>query len=162
MRFTKDQIDGICKDIRYPQEFFIDLIFDDVQNVNISVYEEDVSKWKNIISDFILKSYKYVQTNPNKLEDEEDITTTLAESIRSPKKTIIKDHEKKDNFKELNLEDEKENHEDDITTKPNTINKAQEILQKFNKEKDKAVLKKDEEDEDEEDIENYLKNLENK
>ena len=58
MRFTKDQIDGICKDIRYPNDFFLDLIFDEDQSSNVSAYEEDVSKWKNVLSDFLMKSFK--------------------------------------------------------------------------------------------------------
>ena len=122
LRFTKDQIDGVCKDIRYPNDFFIDLIYDDKQNKNVSIYETEVAKWKNIISDFIMKSFKNM--------------------------TIQEDQPKK-RRSNSNASDEKE---DDIITKPNTLNKAEKILQKFNHE----------EDDYEEDMEDYLKSLEEK
>jgi hypothetical protein len=130
LRFTKDKIDGVCKDIRYPDEFFIDLIFDEELNKSISMYESDVSKWKSIISDFVLKSFKTT-------EKEEKI----AEQI--PEKSDIKA-----------IASSSSEIEEDITAKPNTINKAEEILQKF------SADKEDEENED--DMEDYLKSLENK
>jgi hypothetical protein len=132
LRFTKDTIDGVCKDIRYPNEFFIDLIFDEEMNKSISMYETDVSKWKSIISDFVFKSFKTGSSNEitesSEVKTENTVNTTLVSSSSSEV-------------------------EEDVTTKPNTVNKAEEILQKFSS--------KDEE-EIEDDMEDYLKSLENK
>lgn len=52
-RFTKDDIDGVCKDIRYPNEFYIDLFYDNSQVEEISVYEEYINSWKSSLSKFI-------------------------------------------------------------------------------------------------------------
>lgn len=71
LRFTKDQIDGVCKDLRYPEQFFIDLIFDSDKNIQSNNFEEDVIKWKNIISDFIVKGYKNNKMNVNFLAGEQ-------------------------------------------------------------------------------------------
>lgn len=157
MRFTKDQIDGICKDIRYPSEFFIDLIFDEDKATNISTYEEDVAKWKNIISDFIMKSYRSTSNNSNINITTNDVTTTQIVSD-------YKEDTKKGKVAEINEHIDNDDKEEDMHNKPNTFNKAQEILNKFSKE-NKDVKKdndEEEEDDDDDDIENYLKDLENK
>jgi hypothetical protein len=150
-RFTKDQIDGICKDIRYPNEFFIDIIFDEDKATTISTYEEDVAKWKNIISDFIMKSYKSnsisnatVSTNTNLQENEE------YSKIKTAIKTEDNDHKAN------------EEKDEDVTLKHNTLNKAQEILNKFKESKENKEGEEEEEDDDDDDIEDYLRSLENK
>jgi hypothetical protein len=140
MRFNKDKIDGVCKDIRYPDEFFIDLIFDEEMNKSISNYESDVSKWKSIISDFVLKSFKSTVTTDESGHTSndaqvEEVTNKAKISISSASSSEV---------------------EEDITAKPNTLNKAEEILQKFSsKEEIKA-------EDEEEDMEDYLNSLENK
>jgi len=145
-RFTKDQIDGICKDIRYPSELFVDLIFDEERATSISSYEDDIGKWKNIISDFIIKGYK----SNNKRNDFNN------KSISNKEEGDKLVQEKKDTGDYIEEPEEKE---DETSVKSNTLNKAQEILNKFSKE-NKDMKKDDEEDDD--DIENYLKDLENK
>lgn len=179
IRFTKDKIDGICKDIRYPDEFFIDLLFDETKSTVISTYEDEVARWKNIISDFILKGYKIgssdkeVNSNsPVSDSKEENIGKNLDNNLaiqnnienserdetidERKEKTLSKSPEKNDldTYSNNDLYDKDE----DITYKPNTMNKAQEILQKLGGNTNES----DEDEEDEEDIENYLKNLENK
>ncbi len=145
-RFTKDQIDGICKDIRYPSELFVDLIFDEEKSTSISTYEDDVAKWKNIISDFIIKGYKS-NNNRNEVHMKNNLTSEEGEKSLQ------------ENTETMEYKVEPEEKEDENSTKTNTLNKAQEILNKFSKE-NKDVKKEDEEDDD--DIENYLKDLENK
>jgi len=152
-RFTKDQIDGICKDIRYPNEFFIDIIFDEDKATTISTYEEDVAKWKNIISDFIMKSYK---SNPNPVTAVN--TSNVSHKINEDKLEVTT---------AVNSEDiehkENEEKEEDVTIKHNTLNKAQEILNKFKESKEtQQDDEEEEEDNDDDDIENYLKSLESK
>jgi hypothetical protein len=160
IRFSKDMLDGICKDIRYPDEFFIDLLFDDYKTTQISTYEDEVSKWKNIISDFILKGYKNLSIG-NNLENNSNSNSNSNEALnnkeRNDKAEKIENEKIQKNLNTLELEKD-----DEFTSKPNTENKAQEILQKFaasNKSKEDSLS---EEEDEEEDIENYLKNLENK
>jgi hypothetical protein len=129
LRFTKDSIDGVCKDIRYPNEFFMDLIFDEDMNKSISMFETDVSKWKSVISDFVLKSFK----------SSEPVVEVEAKSQHTVCKTVVST-----SSSEV---------EEDITAKPNTINKAEELLQKFSSKEEEEV---------EDDMEDYLKSLENK
>jgi hypothetical protein len=144
LRFTRDQIDGVCKDIRYPEEFFVDLIFDDSKAANVSIYEDEVAKWKNVISDFILKGYKInSNSNMNSIVEEESVK----DSQKLEEKIL-------ENKSDVTSKIELHGHEEDLSSKPNTLNKAEEILQKFGS--------KHQEDEDEEDIEDYLKGLENK
>jgi hypothetical protein len=190
IRFTKDQIDGISKDIRYPNEFFIDLIFDENKSQSISAFDEDVSKWKNIISDFILKGYKNIKTDNkepgNVTSKENDSVNQVLQNKGSEKlnqgeipntesqhndnkydrknnEILSSPSESSDDFHDYH-DVEKEGDLGDIRSKPNTINKAQELLQKFSMNTDSKSSKKDNDDEDDEDedIENYLKNLENK
>lgn len=179
VRFTKDKIDGISKDIRYPNEFFIDLIFDENKSQSINTFDEDVSKWKNIISDFILKGYKNVKSDNkeiiNVLSKENQSTNQVFRNVNDEKinnkETYVLDNKEILSSKSVSSEDfhdyhdvEKEGDLGDIRSKPNTINKAQELLQKFSMSADSKTSKKDhnEDEEDDEDIENYLKNLENK
>lgn len=179
VRFTKDKIDGISKDIRYPNEFFIDLIFDENKSQSINTFHEDVSKWKNIISDFILKGYKNVKSDNkeiiNVLSKENQSTNQVFRNVNDEKinnkETYVLENKEILSSKSVSSEDfhdyhdvEKEGDLGDIRSKPNTINKAQELLQKFSMSADSKTSKKDhnEDEEDDEDIENYLKNLENK
>lgn len=164
MRFTKDQIDGICKDIRYPNDFFLDLIFDEDQSSNVSAYEEDVSKWKNVLSDFLMKSFKsnkhfddntnnnIKNSEMNKRENEKKLLENLYKENESPHKDII----------ESNSSSDKIEKEDDLALlMSNTMDKAKNILEKYSK-NNNSQEEKEEDEEDDEDIENYLKNLENK
>lgn len=56
IKLSKRDIDNIRKDIRYPNEFNIDIIFDSNKSEQRSVYDEDVSRIKNVISEFIIQS----------------------------------------------------------------------------------------------------------
>lgn len=206
LRFTKDQIDGVCKDLRYPSEFFIDIIFDNDKNIQSNNFEEDVVKWKNIISDFIVKGYKnnvITSNEPNStattvnnpvpliiepLKENKDIINTSnvgkqnkesnssiigtdnsgknAEKIYIEEKTNINKEEKiqseyseKQNHLDVDLEHEEEEGHHATT---NTLEQANEILQKFNQGKNEANASNNEEDEEEEDLDDYIKNLENK
>ncbi len=158
MRFTKDQIDGICKDIRYPNEFFLDLIFDEDQSSNISAYEEDISKWKNVLSDFLMKSFK------SKPIDNTPYVGKEGENIKEDGKKILKkiykesEHTNKD-LSSSSSEKSSDKDDDMHLLKSTTIDKAKDILDKYSK---KDNTKEEDEEDDDEDLENYLKNLENK
>ena len=155
MRFTKDQIDGICKDIRYPNEFFLDLIFDEDQSSNISAYEEDVSKWKNVLSDFLMKSFKSKQVDDNIEISKKEKEKKLLENIYKETDPSQKD------LSELNSSEKSEKEDDLALLMSNTMDKAKNILEKYSKNKN-SQEENEENEEDDQDIENYLKNLENK
>ena len=192
LRFTKDQIDGVCKDLRYPAEFFLDIIFDNDKNIQSNNFEEDVIKWKNIISDFIVKGYKNnvitsnsadlsdmtldkpvplinevpkenkeVKINKNKLVD----NLSRENELKKEDKIINgnrDDRSKKENLQEnVNLDvylehEDEESHHDST----NTLEQANEILQKFNQGANEKNANNEEEEE--EDLDDYIKNLENK
>lgn len=156
IRFTRAQIDGACKDIRYPEEFFIDLLFDQTKDVCLSQYDEESIKWKNLISEFVLKSYKSPIEKQKVIK--EDDKKDLKENSKSSAKQENYNKEKEEivNFAKV---------EPSITT----VNQAQEMLSKMNKGDednneniDKGKGGDDEDNDDDEDVKNYLKNLENK
>ena len=98
IRFSKDMIDGIYKDIRYPSEFFIDLMFDDDKEVTLSQYDEDTLRWKSLMGEFILKSggngngkQQQVATNESKKEEDK---SEVHDQQRKPQ---INDEEHGDN-----------------------------------------------------------------
>jgi len=208
--------------LRYPSDFFIDVIFNNDKNIQSNNFEEDVVKFKNIISDFIVKGYKnnvitgtapddatefrllnkpvplisepLEQSIESKIRDNNKLHVSSIDKVdssRSNKNDINNKEEKinskdnkdnivgnnykseslssKDNHRlEMNLEhEEEEAEEEELHATTNTLEQANEILQKFNqgkKEKNKAkdIHEDDDDDEDEEDLDDYIKNLENK
>lgn len=148
IRFTKDQIDGVCKDIRYPEEFFIDIIFDNDKDIQSNIFEEDVIKFKNIISEFILKGYSGNKKN----EIQEKEKNFLEENLNK-----IEDNKNKNLTSVYGYENDNENEDYDIQ---NTTKQVDQVLEKF---KEKISDGKDnEEEDDDEDLDDYIKNLEKK
>jgi len=134
MRITKDQIDGVCKDIRYPEEFFMDLLFDEEKTTSVSIYEDDVAKWKNILSEFILKGFHKEVQEKNTLQTVEN-TNTNNDNVNIRKDSI-------------------EDKESDPLHNINTLNKADNIIKKLSK-----VDTKEEEDDD---LDDYFDKLDKK
>lgn len=197
----------MCKDLRYPAEFFIDIIFDNDKNIQSNNFEEDVIKWKNIISDFIVKGYKsnlITSGSPdasdaslnkpvtllndiakeNKINNSGNVDLIVNDKIMKKESEInkaeknidknyksindnfdygkVKKRESADSKESKNLENNFEHEEEEgnhVTT--NTLEQANEILQKFNQGKNQKNEDNDEEEE-EEDLDDYIKNLENK
>jgi hypothetical protein len=158
IRFSKDQIDGICKDIRYPNDFFVDLIFDEDKNQDVSIYDSEVANWKSVMSDFIMKSYK---SNNNSKEIEE---ININKNINEEKNNNINNNTTNNNsirtsgVSNITSSSSETDKDEDVTEKPNTINKAEKILQQYSKDNKNT----EQEDEDEEDMEDYFRKLENK
>ena len=134
IRFSKDQIDSIHKDIRYPNEFFVDLLLDQSKEIDLSSYEEESIKWKSLLSEFILQGYQ---------------TKKTAEVVEEVKK------EDKKGDSSLNSSDKDE----DITAPTSsTVNKVQELLEKIEG-KDKGG---DDDDDEDIDVDDYINNLDKK
>ena len=148
MKFSRDQIDSIHSDIRYPNDFFVDLHFDNEKEEKLSAFDEYSIYWKSLISELISKSLKQKNEKNNKIKNDEININ-------------------------INISDKKEekNKEEEIIETGNinnTVDKVNRLLKQLeeknisnnNNNKNKNVIEEDI-DEDE-DIEKYLKSLENK
>ena len=148
MKFSRDQIDSIHTDIRYPNDFFVDLHFDNEKEEKLSAFDEYSIYWKSLISELISKSLKQKNEKNNKIKNDEININ-------------------------INISDKKEekNKEEEIIETGNinnTVDKVNRLLKQLeeknisnnNNNKNKNVIEEDI-DEDE-DIEKYLKSLENK
>ena len=169
IRFSKDMIDGIYKDIRYPNEFFIDLMFDANKEVTLSQYDEDTLRWKSLMGEFILKSGG--NGNVKQQQQQQQVSTgdcakkeeDKGEVNEQQKKTQINDeeHDNKNEMKEVEHLLSKDNvKEEEVGNVVSTINKVEDILNKMGG--GVGGEENEENEEDEEDIDDYLKSLENK
>ena len=190
IKFSRDQIDSINNDIRYPNEFFLDLVFDHSKEEKLSPYDEYSIIWKTLVGDFISRCLKNknknekLETNEKKDKDNSNKEENLNNNKDTDKKEIPKEEEnknKENNNKEEEKKSEKkeevkkeekkdeekeEDKEEDILgsigNTNNTLNQVNDLLKKIEGEGGSNKEENNEENDDEEDIENYLKNLENK
>lgn len=178
IKFSRDQIDSVYKDIRYPNEFFIHLIFDNNKDEKLSTFDEESMRWKTLLSEMIMKGFKNKNNNKDNNKNE-NISKDLDKNNNNDKggvkvedlkgndkkeNIINEDNDKKDEIKKIiNENDKKENdkEEDIILNNPNTMNQVNELLKEMEGKTDNKN-EEEEEEENDEDIENYLKNLENK
>ena len=173
IKFSKEQIDSINQDIRYPNNFSLELIFDGTKEEKLSPFDEYSITWKTMLSEFIVKGYnnnidnnkikneiknnEINNKNKNKNEDENIIINTNIENDK--KKDENKEKEEKKKEKKEKKEDKDEDILNTIGNTNNTLNQVNDLLKKIEGVNNNE---KEEENEDDEDIENYLKNLENK
>ena len=134
IRFSKDMIDGIYKDIRYPNEFFIDLMFDADKEVTLSQYDEETLRWKSLMGEFILKSggNGNVKQQQQQVAMNDDVKGEVSEQ-QQKKTTINKDDDEHDNNKNEMKEVEhllsKDNvKEEEVGNVVSTIDKVEDIL----------------------------------
>ena len=192
MELYKEDIDSINQDIRYPNDFKIELTFDNKKEEKLSSFDEYSIVWKTMLSEFIVKGYGKVKkekniqnNNSNKNEKKDNI------NIKEEKKNIDNNNNKNvaddknleekkienlskksvgevENEKKEEKKNEKEDKEDKDEDILNQMGNTNNTLNQVNNllkqiEGDSGKNKGEEEqEEDEEDIENYLKNLENK
>ena len=158
IKFSRDQIDSINDDIRYPTDFFVDLHFDNDKQEILSSFDEYSIYWKSLLSEFISKSLKDKKDNNNNSKIKE-INNIVKNGINM---NININEEIKDKDNNINEEDINE-----IGNTNNTLDKVNLLLKqlegnnciKNNNNKDDF----EEEDVDEdEDIQKYLKSLESK
>ena len=191
IKFDKEHIDSINQDIRYPNNFCLELNFDGSKEEKLSPFDEYSITWKTMLSEFIVKGLSKNKENNNIINQEKKAENKIEnknENININNKEMINENKKE----EINKENKKENDEENIvidTEIKKDKEKKEEIIKKEIKEdKDEDILntigntnntlnqvndllkkiegnndnEKEEENEDDEDIENYLKNLENK
>ena len=162
IKFIREDIDSIYKDIRYPKEFFVNCIIDNSKNETLSSYDEENIKWKKIFGNLILKGYhkenNHVQNNNiknnniEKIEKKDEDKDGNDEDEENIKKNNIN---KKNNI-DLLIDDRIDNNNNN-----NTVEQVQDLLKKIGDQSLK-VNENLEEDDVDEDVENYLKSLENK
>ena len=179
IKFSKSQIDSINQDIRYPNNFCLDLVFDVSKEEKLSPFDEYSIAWKTMLSEFIVKGLNKTkgQDNNNNINNqEENKETEIKENkdnikedninididINIKEEKVEKENENKDDKKVIKKEIKEEKDEDILNTignSNNTLNQVNDLLKKI---EGTNINEKEEENEDDEDIENYLKNLENK
>ena len=145
IKFSRDQIDSINGDIRYPTDFFVDLHFDQEKKEILSPFDEYSIYWKSLLSEFISKSLK-LKKNENKDINIEKNKNNVNEEIKDKDDEKIEMGIGNNTMEKVNLllkQFEGNNN-------PNNINNKNENNENI-----------DEEDEDN-DIQDYLKSLENK
>ena len=158
IKFSRDQIDSINDDIRYPIDFFVDLHFDNDKQEILSSFDEYSIYWKSLLSEFISKSLKDKKDNNN--DKIKEINNIVKNNINT-NININEEIKDKDN-NNINEEDINE-----IGNTNNTLDKVNLLLKQLegnNSIKNNNNIDDfEEEDVDEdEDIQKYLKSLESK
>ena len=181
IKFSKSQIDSINQDIRYPNNFCLDLVFDVSKEEKLSPFDEYSIAWKTMLSEFIVKGLNKTKgqdnnNNNNINNQEENKETEIKENkdnikedninididINIKEEKVEKENENKDDKKVIKKEIKEEKDEDILNTIGNSNNTLNQVNDLLNKIEGTNINEKEEENEDDEDIENYLKNLENK
>ena len=190
IKFSRDQIDSIHKDIRYPTDFFVDLFFDNEKEEKLSPFDEYSIVWKSLLSEFISKSLsskkeneneKDTNTKKNSADDNKDTSNIGDGNHPGPKdsseKSEIKIENKEkegeinselvfennnSNKKGLNEGETKEEEFLEIGNANNTIAEVNNLLKQIEGNNNNTNNKVEEDDDEDEDIEKYLQNLESK
>jgi hypothetical protein len=89
IKFSKEHIDSISQDIRYPNDFYLDLKFDSNKEEKLSPFDDYSIVWKTMLSEFIVKGL----TNPNSNNNEKKI-------LNQNKNNKEKENNNKDNILE--------------------------------------------------------------
>lgn len=90
-RFSKTNIDGISKDIRYPSEFYIDIFYNNEKNIPMSVYEKNISEFKSVMSNFLKnvindkKCNKIINNNKDIYDNKKEIIDNLSNNNKNEK-----------------------------------------------------------------------------
>ena len=136
IKFSKEQIDSIYQDIRYPNDFYVDLIFDSSKEEKLSPFDDYSIIWKTMLSEFIVKGLSKSNKNEKKIENnEKNINNKENKETKENKDKNIKNDN--NNKIESNLNDNINNNNEkkdkDNETKINEENNINEINNKNEK-----------------------------
>ena len=147
-----DSIEGM----RIPKGFNVNCIVDHNKDEILSSYDEENIKWKKILGNLILKGYH----KENNIKEEKKENGIKKEEKMNKEKINNEEEDEKDNHKIVNNKNNINLLSDD-TFQNNTVDQVQDLLNKIG---DKSLKDNEnlEEDDVDEDVENYLKQLENK
>ena len=171
IKFSRDQIDSIHQDIRYPTDFFVDLHFDNEKEEKVSSFDDYSILWKSLLSEFISKSLteNNIKNNDNNfIEENENKNKEIKDDKNKNEKneTIDDDIDVNLNIENINKEQKRKNKNKDedlleIGNTNNTLAQVNNLLKQIEG-KNNKIEDEQEEDQDDEDIEKYLNSLENK
>ena len=136
IKFSKEQIDSIYQDIRYPNDFYVDLIFDSSKEEKLSPFDDYSIIWKTMLSEFIVKGLSKSNKNEKKIENnEKNINNKENKETKENKdKNINNDNNNKieSNLNE-NINNKNEKKDKDNENKINEENNINEINNKNEK-----------------------------
>ena len=136
IKFSKEQIDSIYQDIRYPNDFYVDLIFDSSKEEKLSPFDDYSIIWKTMLSEFIVKGLSKSNKNEKKIENnEKNINNKENKETKENKdKNINNDNNNKieSNLNE-NINNKNEKKDKDNENKINEENNISEINNKNEK-----------------------------
>ena len=167
VKFTKEQIDSINQDIRYPNNFCVELNFDGSKEEKLSPFDEYSITWKTMLSEFIVKGLSKSKENNNninqdkiikKIENKNEIKN---DNLNNINKDIINENKKNEI---INTNDKKENDDENIIIDTDIIKndkeKKEENKNNIIENKDDKIKKEIKEEKDE-DILNTIGNTNN-
>ena len=162
IKFDKEHIDSINQDIRYPNNFCLELNFDGSKEEKLSPFDEYSITWKTMLSEFIVKGLSKNKENNNKINQEKKAENKIEnknENININNKEMINENKKE----EINKENKKENDEENImidTEIKKDKEKKEENAEGIVEKKEEIIKKEIKEDKDE-DILNTIGNTNN-
>ena len=166
IKFSKEQIDSIYQDIRYPNDFYVDLIFDSSKEEKLSPFDDYSIVWKTMLSEFIVKGLSKSKNNNNgnkKNENNENKNLDNNKEKKENKEKDINNNIIKNNLKNNNIGDEVENENNKENGKKINEEKKENIKEINNEIDIKDIIKDKKEDkENKNENENDKKNIENK
>ena len=162
IKFDKEHIDSINQDIRYPNNFCLELNFDGSKEEKLSPFDEYSITWKTMLSEFIVKGLSKNKENSNVINQEKKAENKIEnknENININNKEMINENKKE----EINKENKKENDEENIVI-DTEIKKDKEKKEENAEgivEKKEEIIKKEIKDDKDEDILNTIGNTNN-
>jgi len=162
IKFDKEHIDSINQDIRYPNNFCLELNFDGSKEEKLSPFDEYSITWKTMLSEFIVKGLSKNKENNNIINQEKKAENKIEnknENININNKEMINENKKE----EINKENKKENDEENIvidTEIKKDKEKKEENAEGVVEKKD-DIIKKEIKDDKDEDILNTIGNTNN-
>ena len=162
IKFDKEHIDSINQDIRYPNNFCLELNFDGSKEEKLSPFDEYSITWKTMLSEFIVKGLSKNKENNNIINQEKKVENKIEnknENININNKEMINENKKE----EINKENKKENDEENIVI-DTEIKKDKEKKEENEEgivEKKEEIIKKEIKEDKDEDILNTIGNTNN-
>ena len=162
IKFSKEQIDSINQDIRYPKEFNVDLVFDSSKEEKLSPFDDYSIVWKTMLSEFIVKG---LSNSKNSNKDNSKNNTDKKENKNENEKKNINNKEDDKLSKEIDkiIGKESENKNDEKegeNNKEDEVKKKEEDKKEENKDNEENENKEVKDDKDD-DILNSMGNTNN-
>ena len=159
IKFSKEHIDSINQDIRYPNEFYLDLLFDSSKEEKLSPFDDYSIVWKTMLSEFIVKGLNNSKNNneknsSNNIKEKEKEKEKEKDNNNINNKSDNKDNIiiKEENIKNNNINNEKEQ-KNEKDNKTNDEKNDNNIISNENDKKELEDNKKEENENENKEIE---------